>query len=195
MTETRTNSVILVVGARGTGKTRLLKELMRLSKKRKKYLIDTADNDVWKNMGTFDRPANSAIKIPILQIEDLYKQPEGLHRIITPDPEELYPELQRTTRNSLIVLEDATRYVESRISKPLKRIVLDTKQKNNDLILVFHALAEVPPKLVRMSDKIVLFKTQESYNASKYPFPIIEYWMKKIAENKSRYFYKTIPLS
>ncbi len=196
MTKKRTNTVILVIGARGVGKTDKIKnDIICSSKKRKKYLIDTADNDVWKSLKTHLRPANHAIKVPILPLEKLYMQPVGLHRILEGNPKKVFPELHRTTRNALLIIEDGTRYIKGTLSPAFLDILYDTKQRNNDLVIVFHALGSVPPDLVRGADKIVLFKTQESFNRNKYPFPNLEYWMEKIRAHESRFFCKTIPLS
>ncbi len=196
MTDTRTNILVLVIGAKGTGKTHFIKEkLIGSSKQPKKFIIDTADNDIWRTMESHNNPSGKEVHINTITTDQLYTQPTGLTRLIEPDPDILFPEITRTTRNSLLIIEDGTRYIYGRLAKSFKDFVYDSKQRNNDIIIVFHALSSVPPQLITIVDKVVLFKTQETFPASKYPFPSIKHWMEKIRVHPSRYYCVAIPLS
>ena len=98
-------------------------------------------------------------------------------------------------KNSLIVFEDATRYFPSRLTKNQKNYLLNSKQNNTDIILVFHFMATVPPDIVKMADFIVLFKTNEGvFDNKKYLHPEMKTAFDLISKSKNNFVNVTIPL-
>ena len=68
--------------------------------------------------------------------------------------------------NTAIVLEDATKYVLGGKNKaPLLNLLADSKQKNNDIYMMYHSLSVVPPDVYTMTNIILLCKTNESEQA------------------------------
>ena len=121
-------------------------------------------------------------KVQDITIDDLQSKDKGVYRIFSTDTSTLIQEIQRRCTNCLVIIEDATRFIEGNITPELKKFVLDTKQINVDLIMVFHALKLVPPKLSMFSDFLTLFKTQEKWNGdlnNRFPQPgVMEAFMK-----------------
>lgn len=170
----RNNLVILVVGARGVGKTGWVKKnIVNPSLQPKKMIVDTFDSTSWRTMETFDRPDWQHISIPVLPHAMISSWTNGLYRIFG-NPNDMFNLIDRYLQNTLLVFEDATKYIGSRLTEETKRFIYDSKQKNLDITYVFHSLASIPPELVRAADILVLFKTNEGQpSKDKYPFPEI----------------------
>ncbi len=164
----------MVAGARGKGKTGWVKKNIVLpSKHPKKLIVDTFDSSSWRTMETFDRPDLRLIPVPVLPHDAVPEWNSGLYRMFG-QPGEMFSLIEQHLNNSLVVFEDATKYVGSKLTEETKRFVYDSKQKNLDLVYVFHSLASIPPELVRAADILVLFKTNEGQpSKDKYPFPEI----------------------
>ncbi|MFA5158621.1 MAG: hypothetical protein WC451_05565 [Patescibacteria group bacterium] len=97
--------------------------------------------------------------------------------------------------NALVIVEDATRFVGTKLTDDQKTIVLDSKQKNIDMFWTFHSLMSIPPDLVRISDTLVLGKTNEnftSYLRNKFPISGLEQGFQEVKTNKNKYFNKTL---
>lgn len=163
----RTNVVILVVGNRGTGKTDYLKNLA-LRHPQNTIVIDTFENPAWRNMKTWNHPdAASAEVISLTEAQIRTNQMHGKYRrYFSSRTANTMQLLDRFIYNHLVILEDATKYIGSKLTEDEKRFVLDSKQKNNDMIFTFHSLWDVPRDLIRVSDILVLFKTQEAMDSS-----------------------------
>lgn len=192
----RTNKVILIAGTRGTGKTDFIKNLLaKMTHFDKRLVVDTFDSDTWENLETFLHPEQKKINVPIIQLEKFPRWKNGIGRIFSSDTRHLMELIQQHALNTFIVFEDATKYIGSRLTDDMKMFVLDSKQKNLDLVFIFHSLSQIPPDLIRVSDAIQLFKTQEGEpSKTKYPFPDIPPAMQRIRQHKSRYYNETIIL-
>lgn len=203
MTNKRDNIVSLIVGGRGRRKTSLLKEtLWAKAATSSIVIVDTFDNPVWRDMGIYvnGNPLNqsmAAYKIPIINADQLYKIDRGIKRIFNSDTDELLNQVQTRCRNTTVVIEDATRFLEGNLSEDVKRFVLDTKQTNVDLIMVFHSLTDTPPKLGRWSDYLTLFKTQEQWTsgvANKFSNPAVEKIFNQVNQAPDPFIHRTVCL-
>jgi len=69
-------------------------------------------------------------------------------------------------------------------------VLLDTKQKNIDVLIQYHGVGDVPPALFRYADYIVLFKINDNLPAyrSKIPnYSIFEINYKSVMQIHSDY--------
>lgn len=174
-----------MVGGRGSGKTDFVKNLIYpLTKKR--YICDTFDNPAWRTYKTHLHPERSGEIIPIIDLEDVIEDAtEGTEtfRIANSDTDAIFDTIEKDVWNALVVVEDATRFISRQVSSEVRKFVLDTKQRNLDLIFVFHSLTDVPPDLIRWSDYLTLFKTNEAWNSTlrnKFPHQGIERTFHKV---------------
>lgn len=193
----RTNKVILIAGTRGTGKTDFVKNLLfKMSKTFPKCLVvDTFDSDVWHNLSTWNAPERTN-KIPVIPIPKFSRWKSGIGRMYSANTSLIMEQVQEYARNTFIVFEDATKYVGSKLTEDMKLFVLDSKQKNLDLVFIFHSLAAIPPDLVRVADILVLFKTNEGKPSEwKYPWGEIPEMMAKLKASKNRYEHKSLMLN
>lgn len=151
-------------------------------------VVDTFDSDVWHNLATFHHPEAKEIKVPAIPLQRFKNWRSGIGRIFSADTTELMAEIQENAKNTFIVFEDSTKYIGSRLTDETKKFVLDSKQKNLDLVFIFHSLSQIPPDLVRVADILVLFKTNEGkISTTKYPWAEIPEMMKKLKASPNRY--------
>ncbi len=192
----RINNIIIIVGKRGTGKTDFTKELVRASRMPKKLIIDIFDNPVWRNMKTHNRPDDENVLIPAMDLEDIPFHKQGLYRAFSDDTDALEMAIDQHCINSLIVVEDASRYFSLQLNKRQKRYLLNSKQKNLDIVLVFHYLSTLPTELLKMADYLTIFKTGEKfYDEKKYFFPDFKEAFEEVFESKNKYENITIKLN
>ena len=183
MSEIRENIVGIFCGNRNVGKTTFILDVIKDHKK-KVLVYDLDDNDKYA-------------KYQLISPDMLSRWKRGIKRIVTPDYETVFDEIAENVHNTLLILEDATKYIDSEPSKAVKRIILAAKARNIDIIMTFHCFRAIPPKLIGWSDYIEIFKTGESIAQFKNKIPLFERVEKAHAEveaHESQYFHKTVML-
>lgn len=149
--------VIVIVGHKGTGKTTLGRTIADANKK-KLVVLDISDHPSYR-------------KYPVLNPDHLYRWKKGDIRIITGDAMENLVKIKDQVYNSTVLLEDAANYLDHYITRDVKPLFNQSKQKNNDIILMYHALSEVPKYLFAFTDRIVICKTLEDVATASKRFP------------------------
>lgn len=147
----RMNQVGIIVGKRGSGKTTFARKLMSASSLKKKLVVDTFDHESYND-------------IPDMGIEQLQYWKGGSYHLWGSDTQGILDEINRHVRDTLVLFEDATKYIDTNPQPVVKSICLDSKQKNNDIVFMFHSFADVPPKLFRWMNFITVFKTEENFD-------------------------------
>lgn len=175
--QTRFNTVGIVMGKRGTGKT-----LFVLGSKHSAKAADAKLNILGimetelKNgfkvlfIDVMDHP--SYTKIPILTQANFSKWNKGIVRIIQrPDDVVKLVDLINESphlNNTFIVFEDPGKYTEKNLPKPFKRLIAETKQRNIDIVFMYHCWMDTPSDIFRKGiDYIQLFKTEDSPKSRK----------------------------
>lgn len=193
----RNNTILAVVGNRGTGKTDFIKSLVRASQMPKRLIVDTFDSPVWHTMESWDHPLGSREQINVITFDQLKYWKTGTYRLFDSDTDQIMEAVDKDVRNTIVVFEDATKYIGSTVTKEVKRFILDSKQKNLDLIFVFHSLKDLPRDLIRIMDYITICKTGDRYNSSlrnKYP-DIVEEAHKEVMASPDKYHKLTLQIS
>lgn len=157
----RFNYVSVLVGDRGTGKTTWLKGdpsvnikglfPSYLEQNKKVLITDTLDHPAYR-------------EFPMIRMEQIPRWKKGVYRLII-RPDEFVPAIeyfQEHIWNALVVVEDAYKVMQERIPKPVSRYIIDTKQKNVDMIFMYHTWGWVVPKLATICDAFEIFKTEDS---------------------------------
>lgn len=182
----RINQVSVIIGRRGCGKTTFTLELVKKHPK-KVLIIDTLDHPTYKTLG-----------IPIIKATDLKRWKSGTYRIIATDFEEVFTELSAHIKNALVVFEDCTKYIRWNIPDHIRNFIIDSKQKNLDLVFLFHGFGMVQPDLYRLADNLTMFKTNENINTytNKIPnFGAVEKAHAKVMNSKNNYEKITIKIN
>jgi len=149
----RINLVSIFCGRRGTGKSynflkNLLPTYLKKHPKRRVLIVDTLNHPMYRGI--------TQIKSEMLF---RWRAPGGVYRIFGEDPDTMLENIEKYLGNALVVFEDASKYIDANLQNSVKRLVLDSKQKNLDMIFMFHGFSYIPPKLLRISDAITIFKS------------------------------------
>jgi hypothetical protein len=147
----RINFVSAIVGRRGSGKTYYAKQVIQAYQAKHPYkkvlVVDTLDHPMYR-------------EIPQLTVEHLSRwSSPGAYRVISSDPDEVFASIAAYLYNALIIFEDASKYVRRELPPHVRRFILDSKQRNLDLIFLFHGFSYVPREMFRLMDAITIFKT------------------------------------
>jgi hypothetical protein len=191
------NTVTGIFGMRGSGKTAFLKGDDSLNiagiirsyppKGMKVLIIDTIDHTSYRD-------------IAIIAPEQLAKWQKGIYRIfMRPEEIQVFNKHINTLKNfynTLLVYEDAYKHQAEKLDKPMKELIIDSKQKNIDIIFMYHAWAMAPLDLFRMIDYIEVFKTKDTPKAREGAMP--GYYQEaltihnEVMKNPSRFYHKTL---
>lgn len=172
----RNNIVVVLAGMKGTGKTDYTKEnILFPSKRSKKLIIDSMDNSIWRNMKTHAHPEYINTLIPFISLEQFPRWKNGVYRHFSSELEPVFSAVSEHLYDTLIIVEDATRFLEGRVSESIRKFLYDCKQRNNDVVFVFHSLSSVPPKIVTGADYFVIFRTMDgTLSKNKYGIPVFQ---------------------
>jgi Cdc6-like AAA superfamily ATPase len=147
----RINNVSAILGRRGTGKTtyvrKLINEYHNALPQQKILIADTLDHPAYKD-------------IPAIDIDMLkrWRKP-NIYRIYGSNTDEILQTINTYLYNALVIFEDASKYLRPNLDKDVRMFILDSKQKNLDLIFIFHGFMFVPPEMFRLLDNLVIFKS------------------------------------
>jgi hypothetical protein len=165
----RLNKVVTLVGKRGTGKTTYIKTVIDAYRKKnagcKVLIVDTLDHPSYRDI----------TEITVEQLKRWKPDAGGYYRIFGSNTEEILQTINSHVFNALLIFEDASKYIGSRFDDYVKAFILDSKQKNLDIVFMFHSWGFVPNDLFRLNDVITIFKTQDSPAQKKnhLPFELI----------------------
>ena len=146
----RMNKVGAILGRRGCGKTTYTLALIQAYHKshpaKKILVVDTLDHPSYKD-------------VPVMDLEMLprWKTPT-IYRIFGSNTDEMLRGVEQL-RNCLVIFEDASKYIRKNLQLEVRAFIIDSKQKNLDLVFLFHGFAYVPPELFRIMDFLTIFKT------------------------------------
>jgi hypothetical protein len=84
-------------------------------------------------------------------------------------------------KDTICVFEEATAFFQGRTEKALRRHLINRYHTGNVSLFLFHSINSVPPRLMEMSNFVVLFKTLDEldnvyrkYNRLAIPFQKLE---------------------
>lgn len=97
-------------------------------------------------------------------------------------------------RNSVILVEEATVFFEGRTTELTKRLIIDKHHHKNTIIFMFHSISAVPPRIMQICDKVVLFKTgdEEKEVSRKYAKCLPHYMKLKSAPDRTKIIFSNI---
>lgn len=186
----RPNYVIVLVGARRTGKTTELVKL--IDKCKKKVLIYDINNEkIYR-------------KYPQMNLSQLPAWRSGKYRIFAP-PEVMLEKILECSkppapyhlRNTAIILDDASKYIFPNSTRMLKDLLVSCRHWNQDIFLTFHSISVIPPEVFTYTNYLLIKKTSENIkkirSMDKVPNPeeVIKAWEAVVA-HKDQYYQKTV---
>lgn len=182
-TSSRQNLIGIICGNRGVGKSTYLLEMITNHPK-KVLIFDLDDNPLYHQ---FQK----------ITPEMLPHWKKGIKRIILPDVDLVFEAITEYCYNTLILFEDATKYIERDPPKTVKQLVLASKQRNLDILFTFHTYRSIPPKLLSWADVLEVFKTGENIELFKKKIPLFEQVAKvyqAVSQHPNRFHHQSIRL-
>ena len=179
----RLNKVICIVGGKGSGKTTLALNLLGNSPK-KTLIVDTLDHPAYR-------------QYPIVTVDKLKLWKSGTYRIFEGNMNENLSEINKSVWNANIILEDAFKYLSFSMSKDQIKLFSDSKQHNQDIIIMFHAIKQIPTYLCSIMDQLVILKTKETLPNSTnkfYNWDEIKKAHHKVSVHKNPHYFEVIDL-
>lgn len=200
----RFNQVGIIIGQRGTGKSLFVLGSNHSAKAEDKSLKIPGILDIYtrKSMkvliiDTLDHPAYRSI--PIIKQSQFSKWNKGIVRtFLEPDDIKSLVNLINISphlNNTCIIFEDAGKYTEKVLPKPFKRLIIDSKQRNIDIVFMYHCFIDTPTNIFTKSDFIQLFKTEDSPLVRKNNIRLFDKVLKAyedVKQNKNNFYGKFI---
>lgn len=99
-------------------------------------------------------------------------------------------------KNTVCVFEEATIFLEGRTGKTMRRILTNKIFTQNVYILLFHSISAVPPRILQLTNYVVLYRTaDELYQVErKYPSLLTAFNETRQQWEESRGKYKVIKI-
>lgn len=136
---------VAIIGTRQTGKTTRGKECMQASERPKTLIVDTLDHPKYR-------------QYPIVSLDRLKLHTKGVVRVKIYDNFDLLETIREDVRNTLIIFEDAGKYLTGTLPNNVKHVVYDSKQVKNDLVFMYHGFADAPPFILKNLNFLTLLK-------------------------------------
>ena len=96
--------------------------------------------------------------------------------------------------NSTVLFEEATAFFSGSISKDMMHLIVSKRHKNLDIILIFHSINSVPPRLYELASKIVLLKTNDEPKKIKAKASFLYPHFMKLRSHPNKHVYKIIDI-
>lgn len=170
----RTPESICIVGAQKTGKSTLADEIIQASN-RKTLIIDSEGLEkLWW-------------KYPIIKLEDLQRFKSGTARIIfDEDDPNFFKILRRTFFGGMLVFDDAAFFLIDRRAEHFRKLLMKNRQTNNDIVLIFHGISEVPPNFWTFISVLFLFNTTDSMERIRESVPNFMQMRERVLEAREK---------
>jgi len=178
---------IVVIGARGTGKTTLCKKLaLKSLEKNKPVLLLVIDRISWGQLPVIEHTK-----------EAVSNHTEGLKVLLYEGNETL--ELLNFFFNGLLILDDCRTYVSNNLPATLHQTLIRLRHRGVDTIAVTHGVSDVPIKFFLFHTEIFLFSTNDNLMRDKtrvINHHILMQHQKEINEiaKTDKYYYRVINL-
>lgn len=101
-----------------------------------------------------------------------------------------------TKKDTVCVFEDATGFIEGKIGADFRKVWISKRHTGNTNIAVFHSMSSAPPRLIQLSDYVVIFYTKDETYMVEKKFPsLLNDWLEVRSKAKTiPHFHKIIKL-
>lgn len=141
-------NTIIVIGAPGEGKSEVIKQAITGNNADKACFVFDIQNEYGERT---KYPGQTPIRL-----SNNIKEPRARH--IANDIE-LFIKQCQSKRSTICVFEEATAFFEGKTGKAMRKHLIDRWHTKNVTYLLFHSISSVPPRIMQMSNYIVLFRT------------------------------------
>lgn len=144
-------NLITIIGGANQGKSYFAKQLIN---NRFNCLVFDFQNSYGEKS---TKPGDIILNLPMYQPGQGAKNSRCRY-IGTPEE---FISICQTRINSFLIFEEATIFLEGRTSEEMRKLLVNRYHVGNIIIIIFHSINAVPPRILEMSDYIVLFKTND----------------------------------
>jgi len=123
--------VIIVAGAKGHGKSSIIKKLLATVNRYQRMVYDVQNE----------------------YAPDLVDPVEELPEFID------FIEQSNKVRNMVIVYEEATAFLSGKVGFKMRKLLVSSRHKFNTIVLVFHSVSMIPKDVMLLGNYLILFKT------------------------------------
>ena len=148
--------LILIVGSTGQGKTFYTKKLLE----GKKTLIFDVNNEYGEENESLANKSDYIKFTPNQTISMQSKKIPPRARYIDCKIKE-FIDIATLCTNRFIVFEDATGFLKGRTSETMDQLMQKRRHTNNSIILLFHSIDSIPPRIMQFANYLILYKTQD----------------------------------
>jgi hypothetical protein len=139
----------LLVAKKGRGKSSDIHRFLQNHPCKKQLVYDQTDNKVYHN-------------VPVIDISLISRHKSNAFRVINTDDSAVLSQLNESAWNTVIILEDTARYADSILPDTLRRLLINSKQRGNTVMLVYHSFRQIPPKALSYMDNLWIGCTGEA---------------------------------
>lgn len=150
------SSMYIVIGGPGEGKTPFCKKLIGggdSGEPEKRCLVFDINNEY-----------GTRTKYPGQRPFNLTHNVRDLRSRYVGDDIEQFIRVAMSKLNTVVVMEEATAFFEGRTSKNTRRLIINRAHTGNVYVFLFHSINSVPPRIMEISNYVVLFKTNDEYD-------------------------------
>lgn len=157
-------NLITIIGGANQGKSYFTKQLIcDFDSKGKLKEFQAKPCFVYDYQNTFgDTSTKNGDIVTGLQLIRDYNGLKNFPRCRFIGMEDIFLTLANCCINRNIVIEEATIFFEGRTSKAMRKLMVDRYHSKNNIIIMFHSINAVNPRILEMSNFIVLFKTGDT---------------------------------
>lgn len=153
MEKKRSVQNIVICGKRGCGKTSVARKLIKDTGKDKTLVLDLEYHPDYRDFSP-------------IQADQVKRFRRGNAILFEGVPDENILTIATDLYNSVVILEDAMRYIHSNMTNSVKRLFTQSKQHDLDIITMFHYLNNIPVKMMGFIDYLIIFKTTENIDTT-----------------------------
>lgn len=140
----------LIIGAKGRGKSEWVKELIR---DKRAFVFDVQNEYGSRTKYQGQRPLNFSNNHNDMQARYI---PTSLK---LSDDAVKFMQIMRSKRNTHGVFEESTVFLEGRTGEETRTLIVNNIHTGNVYHFLFHSIAAVPPRIMQLSNFVVLFPT------------------------------------
>lgn len=145
----RPAKLTIILGTNGTGKTTILKRIIKASNDNR-VLIITPDDAEWT-----EYPENN------LQEKNDFLFTGVMRHIFDGSKFGTLQKLEYL-KKCTIIFDDCRAYLKSSTSEEIHKLIIRRRQRESDIFAVGHGFTEVPPKFFTFASDLFLFRTTDN---------------------------------
>lgn len=147
----------LVIGAPGMGKSPFIRKLIE---DRRCFVFDVANEYGTRVKYPGQKPVN--LSIDPQHMRSRFTETKNLSKFI---------QLCETKKDTICVFEEATAFFQGKTQLETTHLIVNRYHTGNTYCFIFHSINSVPPRIIELTNYVVLFKTMDLADHVKRKFP------------------------